>query len=132
MVGDTPKLDAVIDGNLPDDLDSASIFSKVIGHKLSDSSSSDIYLLCRIKSAADTVQTQTPQFIDMGLSTINTLNESSGLRNPLIRIRRPTDGSDWSMPDHVFGEVIVVGISEAKSDHEYHYKTEFQIWKENK
>ena len=40
--GNTQKLDAVIDRKLPDDLDSALVFSKVIGQKLSDSSSGDI------------------------------------------------------------------------------------------
>ena len=38
----TQKLDIVVDGNLPDDLDSASIFSKVIGHKLFNGSRYDL------------------------------------------------------------------------------------------
>ena len=40
--GKTQKLDAVIDGNFPDDLNSVSIFSKLIGHKLSDGSSGEL------------------------------------------------------------------------------------------
>ena len=84
--GHTPKLDAVFDGKLPDDLDSASIFSKVICHKLSDSSSGDIYLRCRIDFASYPVQTQTPQFMDMGFSTINALDKSSGHSTPTTRI----------------------------------------------
>ena len=47
-VGNTQKMYAVVDGNLPDDLDSLSIFSKVIGHKLSDGSRDDLYLRCRM------------------------------------------------------------------------------------
>ena len=39
----TPKLDAVVDGKFPNDLGSASISSKVIGHKLSEGSSNDLY-----------------------------------------------------------------------------------------
>ena len=31
-----------------------------------------------------------------------------------------------------FGEMAAVGMSAASSDHHYNYKTEFQIWKENK
>ena len=42
------------------------------------------------------------------------------------------DGSQWSAPDHIFGEATAVGISAENSDHDYNYKTEFQIWKENK
>ena len=33
LVGNTQKLDAVVDRKFPDDLDSASIFIKLIGHK---------------------------------------------------------------------------------------------------
>ena len=89
LVGQTQKLDSVVDGIFPDDLDYASIFSKVIVHKISDGSSGDLYTICRMNFAADTVQTQTPKFIDMGFLTINELDESSGLSTPATRIRRP-------------------------------------------
>ena len=125
-------MDAVVDGNLPDDIDSASIFSKLIGHKPSDSYSGDLYMRCGMDFVADTVQTRTPQFMDMGLSTINTLDERSGLSNPTTRILRPMDGAHWGAPDHVFGEVTSVVVSEAKLDHDYYYKTEFQVWKYKK
>ena len=68
----------------------------------------------------------------MGFSIINALYEISGLITPDTRIRRPIDGAYWSAPNHVFGEVTAVGMNEAKSDYGYNYKTEFQIWKENK
>ena len=83
MVLQTQKMDAVVDVKFPDDLDSASIFSKVIGLKLSDGSSSDFWTCCRINFADDPVQTQTPQFMDMGFLTINALDEISGLSTPL-------------------------------------------------
>ena len=66
--------------------------------------------------------------MDLEFPTISTLDESSGLSTPATRIQRPTYGSHWSTPDHVFGEVTAVGISAAKSDYDYIYKTEFQIW----
>ena len=47
--GQTQKLDAAVDGKLPDDLNSASIFSKVISHKLSNGFSRDLYLRFRMK-----------------------------------------------------------------------------------
>ena len=73
--GNTPKLDAAVDRKLPDDLDYASIYSKVIGHKLSDGSSDDLYLRCRMNFAGDVVQTQATKFMDLGLPDINILNE---------------------------------------------------------
>ena len=131
MVRNTPKLDAVVDGKLSDNLDSASISSKVIGHKLSGGSSNDLYLRCRMKLPADVVQTQTPKFMDMGLSTFNTLDERGVLGTPATRIRRPMDGSHWSGPDHVFGEATAVVMSAAKSDHDYNYKNYFETGRES-
>ena len=61
--------------------------------------------------AGGVVQTQTPQFMDLGLSAIKAFDEISFLGTPVTRIRRPTDGSHWSAPDHVFGETIAVGMS---------------------
>ena len=49
LVGHTQKLDAFVDGKLSGDLDSASIFNKVIAHKISDGSSVDLYTHSRMK-----------------------------------------------------------------------------------
>ena len=70
--------------------------------------------------------------MDLGLLAINTLNESGVLGTPATRIRRRTDGSHWGATDHIFGEETYVGMSVAKSDHNYNYKTDFEIWRENK
>ena len=112
-------MDAAVDVKFPNDINLASVFSKVMGHKLSDGIRGDLYTRCRMNCVADTVQKQTPQFMFLGLSNINALYESSGLSNTSTRIRRPTDGAHWSAPDPVFGEATVVGIFEAKSDYDY-------------
>ena len=80
----------------------------------------------------DVVQTQTPQLMDMGLVIINTLDESSLLRTLATRIRRLTDGPHLSAPDRVFGEVTAVVMIAENSDHDYNYKTYFEIWRGNK
>ena len=71
MVGQTKKLDAVVDRKLPNDIDYASIFIKVIGHKLSGGSNGDLYTHCRMNFAAYPFQTQTPQFMDLTFLNIN-------------------------------------------------------------
>ena len=86
LVRQPPNLDAVVDGKFPDDMDSASIFSKVIGDKLSYGSFGGLYMSCRMSFAADPVQTKTSEFMDLGFSTINALYEASGLSNPADRI----------------------------------------------
>ena len=75
--------------------------------------------------ANDTIQTQAPHFMNMGLPSINTLNKISVLGTPATRILRPMYGSHLSAPDHVFGEATAVGMSAANSDHDYNYKTDF-------
>ena len=60
--------------------------------------------------------------MDLGLSTTKAL-----VSTPATSILRNTDGSHWSSQDHVFGEVTAVGMSEAKSNDDYNYKTEFKI-----
>ena len=72
----------VINGKFPNDLDSASIFRKVIGYKLSDGYSGNFYRRCRMNFADEPVQTQTPRFMDLGFLVINALYESSGLSPP--------------------------------------------------
>ena len=77
------------------------------------------------------VQNQALHFMDIRLPSIITLNESSVLGTPYTRIRRPTDGYNWSAPGHVFGGATAVGMSAEKSDNDYNYKTYFEIWREN-
>ena len=76
--------------------------------------------------AADIVQTQATQLMDLGIPTINILNESGVLSTPATRIRSPAYGSHWRAPDHVFGEATAVGMSAATSDSDYNYKTYFE------
>ena len=102
-----------------------SIFSKVICDKICDGSIQDIYTRHRINLEAYPIQTQTPQFFDLGLSTINALDEGIGLSTPATKTQRPTYGAHWSMPNHIFGETTAVGVSGEKSDYDYNSKTKF-------
>ena len=84
-----------------------------------------------MKFLSNVVQTEAPQFVDLGLLTINTSNDLSLLVTPATRIRRPTDGYHWSMTDRVFGEATSVIMNVARSGQDYSYKTNFEIWREN-
>ena len=101
---------------MSDDWDPKSIFSKVISDNLSGGSIQYLYMRCRMNFVVDPVQTQTPQFVDMGISKIHALTEGSGLITPANIIQRPNDGAHWSAPNHIFGETASVEVSEAKSD----------------
>ena len=68
------KLDAAADRKFSDNRNVTSIFSKIIGDKISNSSSQDIYMHCRMNITANPVQISTPQFVDLGILTINALD----------------------------------------------------------
>ena len=86
LVGQTQKLVTAFYGKLPDDLDYAYIFSKLIGHKIYIGSSGGIYLRCRMNFVNDPAQTQAPRFMNLGFSDINELDEICFLSTPATRI----------------------------------------------
>ena len=118
-----PKLGAAVEGRLSDNPDPTSILSKVLGDKISDVSSQDIYTCCRMNLTAYPVQILTPQLVYSGLLTIDALDKGSGLSTPDTRILKPADVAHWSTPNHIFGETTSVVLSKAKSDYDYKYKT---------
>ena len=75
--------------------------------------------------SSDFVQTEAPELVDLGFLAINVFNESGVFSTPATRIRRPTDVSHWSTPDHGLGEATAVEMSAPKSYHDYSYKTRF-------
>ena len=63
---------------------------------------------------------------------MNELDEGSGLSTPATIIQKPVDGTHWSQSNHIFCETTAVGVSKEKSDYDYSYKTDFQIWNKKK
>ena len=52
--------------------------------------------------AADPVNIPAPQFLNLGLSTINALDKEAILWTPTTIVGRPTDVAHGSAPDHIF------------------------------
>ena len=130
-IGDTQKCVISIDIKLADDGDSTYIFSKLIGCELSHSSSTDLYLHCWVDFASKSVGTEAPHFVDSGLLAVNASDEVNIFGTPVTRIRRPMDGSHWSVPYHFLGKRMSVVISATRSELDYRYKTDFQNWRKN-
>ena len=87
LVRQSQKFDAAVDGKFSNNPDSMTIFMKILGEKISNSSIQDLYTICRMNLTADPVQTLTkPQFIDLGIFTIGALDKGSGLSTPAIII----------------------------------------------
>ena len=80
--------------------------------------------------AADLVNIPAPQFVDLGLSTIDALDKGASILTPATRVGRPMDIDKWNELDHIFGKTTSVGDAvREKSD--YKYKTDFENWREN-
>ena len=78
---------------------------------------------------ADPVNIPKPQFMDLGISTINALDKSASLWNPATRVGRPTDVTHGRVPDHIF-EIVTAVREKVSAKSDYSYKTDFEIWRE--
>ena len=108
-------MDTSVDRKFPNDCDSASIFSKVIGCELYHGSSADLYSCCRMDFAINDVRTKASYFVELGLPAINTSDEFNILGTPATRIRMSKGGYRWSALDHVFWEATAVEMSATRS-----------------
>ena len=79
--------DASVDINLADDRYSMEIFSKVLGSKLSNSLSADIYFSCLVDFTSNAVGTKVPYFMYLKLLVVNTFKENDSLGYPTTRVR---------------------------------------------
>ena len=121
------KLDTSIDGNFTDNLVALPIFTEVICYKISDSSIRDLYTRFWTNLTADPVNIPGPKFVDLGLSTIGTLDKGASICNPATAFGRPTDVAHWSVPNHIFGKTTEVGDTVRKKSYS-DYKTDSETW----
>ena len=80
------KFDASVDGSLINDGDFVSIFIKVLGHKLVDSISADIYSRCRLEFTSNFVGTKAPDFVHLGIPDVNSSDEFDAFVTPSNRV----------------------------------------------
>ena len=74
--------------------------------------------------AADPVNIPAPQFVDWGLSTINSLDKIASLWNPDTIFGSPTDVAHGRVLDHIFEKVTSVR-DEVSENLDFIYKTDF-------
>ena len=125
-VGNTQIFNTSINGHLAEDGNSTPVFGNLIRRELSHNSSINIYSRCRVNFTSNAVRTEASDFIHLGLPAINTLDELRSFGTPATRFRRPTDGSNWSAPGQVFGELTRAIMSRTRSEKNYSSKTDFE------
>ena len=101
-------------------------WSKVIGSKTFTNESSDIYARGWMNFRSDTVLSESPNFMDFGLSSVNTTNELGSVFIPTTRIGRPTDGSNWLPPGHDISEATADIVSSTKAKNHYNFRVDLK------
>ena len=81
--------DTSIDGKFTNNFVAPPIFTDVLSEKLSNSFSRDIYARVGMHLTVDIVNFVTPQFVDLGFSTIDALDKGAGLCTYAARVGRP-------------------------------------------
>ena len=95
------KVDTSIDRQFTNNLVAPPIFTQVLVEKLSHSSSRYLYTRCRMNLAAYPDNVTALQFVNLGISTINSLDECTILWIPDIRVGMPIYVAYGSAPDHI-------------------------------
>ena len=130
-VRDAQPLDTSIIGIYAEHMEPAPTWSKATVRKFSDKSSSDVYSRCWMKLMHDAVLTESPNFINLGLSYVHTLDELISVFITITRIVRLTDGPNWLPTGHIIGEVTADRVSRMRSEQNYSAKTDFETRGQN-
>ena len=104
-------------------------WSKIIGGKLANKSSADVYARFQMNLASDTALYESKNSIDFGLSHVDTTDEIGSVFAPTTRIGSATHGSDWIPRSHCISEATVDRVSAVKSKNHYNFKSEFETRK---
>ena len=102
------------------------IRSKAISSKIFTNKSADVYAQSRMNFGSDTVLSKSPNFMDFGLSSVNTMDELGSVFIITNRIGRPMGGSNWILSCHDISESTADRVSRTKAKNHYNFKSEFE------
>ena len=101
-------------------------WSTVIGSIFTNKSRDDVYARCWMNLVSHTVLSKSPNFLDFGLSSVNTMDELGSIFAPTIRIRLITHGSNWLLHSHFIIEPTLDIVSRTKAKNHYNFKHKFE------
>ena len=105
------------------------IFSEVVGWKFSDDSSDDVNSRCGVNFGSNAVFTRKPNFIKLGLASVNTTDKLGSISVPTTRVVRPTRGSKWIQHGHDIEEATLDRMRKTRANSDYIFKSDFdKLW----
>ena len=113
-VRNADPLDASINRIYSKHRDPTPDWSKVISRKFTNESSADVYVHGRMNFASDTVLSESPNFMDLGLPSVDTMDELGSVLAPTNRIGLETHVSNWFLRSHSISEAILDRVSGMK------------------
>ena len=99
--------------------ETTTILSKVVGCKITNDSSADTNLRFWMKFGSDAVFNQNPNFVNFGLTSINTTYKLGSVSVLTTRVGRPTNISNWIRHGNDIEEVTTDRGRETKSNNHY-------------
>ena len=93
-VRNAKPLDAYINRVPSKHRDTMPTWSKVFGRKFTNESSADVYARCQMNLVSDTILSQSPNFVDFGLSSVDIMYELGSIFASTTRIGSVTHRSD--------------------------------------
>ena len=79
---------------------------------------------------SDTVLSESPNFMDFGLSSVNTTDELGSVSAPTTRIVRTEYAFNWLPPYHDISEATADRVSGTKAKNHYNFKSEFETMRD--
>ena len=102
-------------------------WSKVIHSKaFTKESRTNVYTRIQMNFARDTVLSKSPNFMDLGLSSINTTDELGSVFASTTRIGSAMHGPGWLLHSHCIIEAIANRASGTKAKNHYNVKSEYE------
>ena len=120
------RFDARINGNSAKYSDYATFFSHVVYLEVVSREVADVNASKRMSFASITVLDETPKFVDLWLSTVNTVDKLNSAFAPATRAKGWIDHSDWLTSRHRIAEDTADKATEAKVYSDYIKISEFE------
>ena len=80
--------------------DPTPIWSKIISSKVITDEIADVYARSPVDFGSDTVLSKNPNFINFGLSPVNTTDKLGSVIIPTTRVGKPVNGYNWVQHGH--------------------------------